>query len=107
VNAPTRNQARPHRAPRSLEPIVPGQLWPVELLRLKLGWGARTRAAAFRDGLPAFRYGRQKFILSDDVIAFLTRRSDSESDSNSTDSLGRTRDSDPAVAAGVAAEGGK
>ena len=59
--------------PGPREPIRPGELWPIDLTHSRLGWGARTRADAIRQGLPVHRWGKRAFILSDDIIAFLTR----------------------------------
>jgi hypothetical protein len=73
----------PHSRPRqptpaSGEPIRPGELWPIRLLHQRLRWGARTRAAAIREGLPVHRWGKLAFILTDDLIQFLTTRSGEE-----------------------------
>jgi len=72
----SRNTAGPHR-PTPAEPIIAGQLWPIALLHTRLGWGARARAAAIRQGLQVHRWGGRAYVRSDDVIAFLTRGSDS------------------------------
>lgn len=65
-----RNQAGPHR-PIPAEPIPPGQLWPIALLHSKLGWGARSRAAAIRQGLVVHRWGKYAYVSTDSLIAFL------------------------------------
>ncbi len=68
----SRNAAGPHRATPA-EPIRPGELWPIRLLHERLGWGARTRAQAVRQGLRVFRWGKLAFVRTDDVIALLTK----------------------------------
>jgi hypothetical protein len=70
---PSRNTAGPHR-PTPAEPIRPGELWPIRLLHERLGWGARTRAAAIRQGLRVHRWGKLAYVSTDDVIALLTRQ---------------------------------
>jgi hypothetical protein len=67
----TRNQAGPHR-PIPAEPIPPGQLWPIALLHSRLGWGARSRAAAIRAGLKVHRWGKYAYVATDNLMAFLT-----------------------------------
>ena len=67
-----RNTAGPHR-PTFAEPIVPGQLWPIALLHCRLGWGARAVAAARKQGLRVHRWGKRGYVLTDDIIALLTR----------------------------------
>lgn len=69
----SRNTARAHR-PVPAEPIRPGELWPIRLLHERLGWGARTRAQAIRQGLPVHRWGKLAYVCTDDVIALLTRQ---------------------------------
>ena len=69
----SRNNARGHRVTPS-EPIRPGEVWPIGLLHERLGWGARTRAQAIRQGLPVYRWGKRHYVYTDDVIALLTRQ---------------------------------
>jgi hypothetical protein len=57
----------------SVEPIVPGELWPMRLLHRRLGWGARAQATAIREGLKVHRWGKYGFVATDDLIEFLTR----------------------------------
>jgi hypothetical protein len=64
--------AGPHR-PAPAEPIRAGEVWPIRLLRDHLGWGARTRAAAIRQGLTVYRFGKRAYVATDDLMAFLTR----------------------------------
>ncbi len=70
MKRPARNSAGPHR-PQVAEPIRPGELWPIRLLHDRLGWGARSRAAAIRHGLPVHRWGKYAFVATDALIAFL------------------------------------
>lgn len=65
------NVAGPHRPSPTPEPIRPGELWPIGLLHIRLGWGARTRAAAIRQGLPISRWSKYAYVRTDDLIAFL------------------------------------
>ena len=62
------NEASPRR-----EPIRAGEVWPIRLLHERLGWGARTRASAIRQGLPVHRWGKLAYIATDELIGFLTR----------------------------------
>jgi len=64
--------------PRGVAEIRAGEMWPIRLLHDRLGWGARTQAAAIREGLPVHRWGKRAFILTDDLIKFLTARSGEE-----------------------------
>jgi hypothetical protein len=75
---PARNQAGPHR-PGPSEPIVPGELWPLEFLHARLGYGDRARAALVAAGLSVFRFHKRKWFRTDDLIAILTRQPDSSS----------------------------
>lgn len=75
MNRP-RNQAIAHRPTPSAEPICPGEVWPIALLHSRLGWGARTRAAAIRQGLPVFRWGKLAYVKTDDLIRLLTQGCD-------------------------------
>ena len=68
----TRNQAGPHRPPKMSESVRPGELWPIALLHARLGWGARSRAAAIRQGLIVHRWGKYAYVSTDSLIAFLT-----------------------------------
>jgi hypothetical protein len=72
--ATRQNTAGPHR-PTPAEPIPAGQVWPIRLLHDRLGWGARARAAAIKQGLPVHRWGKWAYIATDDLIQFLTERS--------------------------------
>lgn len=66
----TRRPDGPHKdAPA--EPIRPGELWPISLLHTRLGWGARTRAQAIRQGLRVHRWGKRAYVRTDDLIRFL------------------------------------
>ncbi len=67
----SRNTAGPHRATSS-EPIRKGEVWPIRLLHERLGWGARTRASAIKQGLRVHRWGKRAYIASDEIIRFLT-----------------------------------
>ena len=69
---PARNHAGPHRDGPA-EPIEPGQLWPLSLLHTRLAWGARSIAAAQREGLVVHRWGKRAYVATDDLIEFLTR----------------------------------
>ena len=51
--------------------IRPGELWPIKLLHVRLGWGARTRAAAVKQGLRVHRWGKLGYVATDDLISFL------------------------------------
>jgi hypothetical protein len=53
------------------ESIRPGELWPIALLHRQLGWGARSRAAAIRQGLVVHRWGKYAYVPTDSLIAFL------------------------------------
>lgn len=72
---PRANTAGPHR-PIPAEPIRPGELWPIRLLHDRLGWGARTRASAIRQGLRVHRWGKLAYVSTDDLIALLTDRTE-------------------------------
>jgi len=74
------NSSGPHR-PTPAEPIIAGQLWPIALVHTRLGWGARARAAAIRQGLLVHRWGGRAYVATDDLITFLIRQSDSVSGS--------------------------
>ena len=76
------NQAGPHHAIPSAE-IRPGELWPVRLLADRLGWGSRAKAAAVKQGLRVFRWGRFSYVKTDDLIALLTRPHEKEPDQRS------------------------
>ena len=54
------------------ESIRPGELWPIAMLHTRLGWGARSRAAAIRAGLKVHRWGKYAYIATDSLIGFLT-----------------------------------
>ncbi len=68
------NTAGPHRPASATEPIRPGELWPIRLLHDRLGWGARTRAAAVKQGLRVHRFGKLAYVATDDIISLLTQR---------------------------------
>lgn len=64
---------------RNTEPAASGSVRSDELLTLaelkrRLSWGDRSVAAAQRAGLRAVGFGRQKFVLGADVIAWLLER---------------------------------
>jgi hypothetical protein len=85
------NQAGPHR-PIPSEPIRPGEVWPIRLLHDVLGWGARTRASAIRQGLPVHRWGKLAYVRSDDLIGFLTtNRSDTPASRTARSQEGASR----------------
>jgi hypothetical protein len=67
-NAPTRST--------DLGPVEAGAVYPLPVLRKRLGWGNRTAAQAQRDGLKATRYGHVKYVLGADVLAFFARLRD-------------------------------
>jgi hypothetical protein len=73
MNRP-RNEAGPHR-PGPSEPIPGGQLWPLDFLRTRCGYGARARAAAIKSGLPVYRWQKRAWVFTDELIAFLRRES--------------------------------
>ena len=46
------------------------ELLPLSEVRRRLGIGYKTAAKAQRDGLRTIPYGRQKFVLGADILAF-------------------------------------
>ena len=79
-----RNEAGPH-CPSPLEPIPPGELWPLSFFHSRCRYGARALAAAIRAGLPVLRWKKRSWISTDDLIDFLRRhgRQEVQSDSES------------------------
>jgi len=71
MTRPARNTSGPHRPRPSGQPIRPGELWPIALLHTRLGWGARSRAAAIRQGLPVHRWNKYAYVSTTALIAFL------------------------------------
>ena len=67
------NEAGPHRPAVPAEAIPAGQLWPLDYLRTRCGYGSSARAAAIRAGLRVFRWGKRSWVLTDELIAFLIR----------------------------------
>ncbi len=69
---------RPRPEPGPHRPPSPGlavgiradELLPLRALRERLGWGERTIAQAQRDGLRVISYGRWKYVLGADVLAW-------------------------------------
>jgi len=67
------NQAGPHRAGPSGDPIRSDNLYTWRCLHTVLGWGSRTVARALRDGLPVLTYGGRRYVRGDALIEFLSR----------------------------------
>ena len=82
-----RNEAGPHHGPVEVQPIPAGQMWPLECLNTKCGYGSDARAKAIRLGLPVYRWARRSWIYTDDLIAFLKREGKDDQDQD-----GRTQD---------------
>ena len=67
-----RNEAGPHRAVSTAEPIDPAKTYPIRALH-QWGFGARSLAAMQRNGLRVLRYSKWKFVRGQDLIDFLER----------------------------------
>lgn len=61
---------KPTPEPRTPGEIDPARLYSLDELRRRLRWGVRSVVQAQRDGLRLISYGRQKFALGKDVLAF-------------------------------------
>ena len=55
------------------EPIPSGELWPLEFLHTRCGYGARARAATIKAGLPVHVWQKRKWFFTDDFIALVRR----------------------------------
>jgi hypothetical protein len=55
------------------EAIPSGQLWPLEFLHTRCGYGARARAATINAGLPVYLWQKRKWFLTDEFIALVRR----------------------------------
>ena len=58
---------------RELAPIRPDELYPLAVLKRRLGWKSGALRTARRDGLKVRRYGNLYYALGEDVIDFLSR----------------------------------
>lgn len=58
---------------QQLGPIRPDELYPVSVLKERLGWKETALRSARRDGLKVKRYGNLYFVLGSDVVEFLRR----------------------------------
>jgi hypothetical protein len=72
---PAHNAAGPHR-PAPAEPIPPGELWPLEFLHSRCGYGARARKAAIEGGLTVYRWQKRAWIYTTELIEFLRRHNE-------------------------------
>ena len=63
---------RPRRSGPA-EPIPSGQLWPLESLHTRCGYGARARAATIKAGLPVYVWQKRKWFFTDEFIALVRR----------------------------------
>jgi len=55
-----------------LAPIRPDELYPLRVLKQRLGIGDAAVRAARRDGLNVQRYGNLHYVFGSDVIEFLS-----------------------------------
>ncbi len=64
-----------HAAHRAIpaKPIPPGQMWPLEFLHSRCGYGTRARAAAIKAGLPVYKWQKRAWIYTTELIDFLRR----------------------------------
>jgi len=72
MKRPANNAAGAHRPPPPYPPIDPALVYPWRRLG-DWGFGARGVAALQKAGLPALRFGRQKFFLGSGLISVLRR----------------------------------
>ena len=66
----SRNQPGPHRPAPPCPPIDPALTYPIRRLA-DWGFGARSRAAMQRGGLPVIKYSKWKFVTGAALIRFL------------------------------------
>ena len=66
------NEIGPHHG-GACEAIPSGQLWPLDFLHARCGYGSRARALAIKAGLPVYTWQKRRWIFTDDLIAFLKR----------------------------------
>ena len=99
-----RNQAGPHRVERSVEPIEPECLYPIDALRT-WGFGARGREQLKRAGLVVSRFGRLKFVMGKDLIRVLTHEADWQPDGKGGQPRRKAGQEESRTALAVATEG--
>lgn len=70
-----RRSLGPHASAQrcDLNSIHADELLPLPILKKRLGWGNRSIAQAQRDGLRAVVFGRGKYVLGRDLLAFFDR----------------------------------
>jgi len=57
-----------------LGPIRPEELYPLAVLKQRLGWGDAALRRARRDGLKVTRYGNLHCIVGSDLIEFIKKQ---------------------------------
>ncbi len=60
-------------APRALGSIHRDEVLPFAVAAARLGWCAKSRRFAQRDGLRVIPYGRYQYVRGSDVLAFFDR----------------------------------
>ena len=58
-------------AAATLEPIQAGTIYPLEIIKARLGLGVWALRTARRKGLKIRRLGRRSLVLGKDVLAYL------------------------------------
>jgi len=73
----TRSPGRPRKHPppslAGFGSIRPDEVMPLREAARRLGFGAKTVAKAQRDGLRTIEYGRMKYLLGRDMLAFFEK----------------------------------
>ena len=58
--------------------ISADEILPLREVARRLGWGQRTIRSAQRDGLETVPYGKMKYCLGADVLAFFSKQKSNE-----------------------------
>lgn len=68
--------------PRALGAIHRDEVLPFAVAAARLGWCAKSRRYAQRDGLRVIRYGRHQYVLGADVLEWFRSQAEQQAGGN-------------------------
>jgi len=74
--------------PRALGTIHRDEVLPFAVAAARLGWCAKSRRFAQRDGLRVIRYGRHQYVTGADLLDFFAKLAERQADQAGGDGQG-------------------